>query len=70
MNMDTLIKKARQRMGATKAIRLADAKERSRIFNEHADRDLALQQMTPELLAKRCTLCTEYRSINNKLITI
>lgn len=56
MSLEEVIKKTRLRMGATLEIRLARARERSRVFNERAERDLESQRMTPELLAKRCTL--------------
>lgn len=56
MNLEKLIHETRIRMGATRAIRLKAAKERSRAFNEQCTRDYELQKLTPELLAKRCTL--------------
>lgn len=54
--LEALIKAARKRMGPTKAIRLKEAAERSRLFNLRADADHQAQRVTPELLAKRCTL--------------
>jgi len=54
--IDDLCAAARKRMGATKAIRLRDASERSRVFNAKAEADFEAMRMTPELLARRCTL--------------
>lgn len=54
--IEALIEETRARMGATREIRLAKAMERSRVFNIRAERELESQRMTPELLAKRCTL--------------
>jgi hypothetical protein len=54
--LDALIKAARKRMGPTKSARLKDAAERSRLFNLRAEVDYQAQQMTPEILARRCTL--------------
>lgn len=56
MSLENLIRETRKRMGPTRAVRLADARERSRVFNERAEADFEKQRMTPELLAKRCTL--------------
>lgn len=56
MSLENLVKEVRKRMGPTREARLADARERSRIFNERAAEDFERQKMTPELLAKRCTL--------------
>lgn len=56
MGLEELVKAARLRMGATKAIRLRDARRRSEEFNKRSAEDFAAQQMTPELLARRCTL--------------
>lgn len=54
--LDELIKAARKRMGPTRAVRLKDAAERSRVFNLRAEAAFKAQLLTPELLAKRCTL--------------
>lgn len=54
--LDRLIAAARKKMGATKAIRLAAARERSRVFNEQAEADFIKQKLTVEDLARRCTL--------------
>jgi hypothetical protein len=56
MSLENLIRETRKRMGPTRAARLADAQERSRVFNERCATDLENQKVTPELLAKRCTL--------------
>ena len=55
-SLDDLVKTARLRMGPTKAIRLRKARERSEEFNRQAELDFQSQLLTPELLAKRCTL--------------
>lgn len=54
--IEDLVIAARKRMGATLRIRLAAARQRSREFNAKAEADFLAQQMTPELLARRCTL--------------
>lgn len=56
MLSEKLLEKILQRIAPTKKERLALAAERSRIFNERAAREHEAQKMTPELLAKRCTL--------------
>uniref|UniRef100_A0AB39CCI0 Uncharacterized protein n=1 Tax=Pseudomonas phage RVTF4 TaxID=3236931 RepID=A0AB39CCI0_9VIRU len=54
--LEELCNAARKRMGATKAIRLKAARERSIEFNRKAEADFEAQRVTPELLAKTCTL--------------
>lgn len=54
--IDDQCEAARKRMGATKAIRLAAARERSRVFNAQAEADFIKQKLTVEDLARRCTL--------------
>lgn len=56
MLSENLIEKILQRIAPTKEERLALAAERSRIFNEEAAKQHEAQKMTPEILAKRCTL--------------
>lgn len=56
MVTDKLFDKILERIAPTKEERLAQHAERSRIFNERAEREHEAQKMTPELLAKRCTL--------------
>mgnify|MGYP001761645392 CR=1 FL=1 len=52
MNIEKLFESTRLKMGATKKIRLADAAERSRIFNQKADKQFKESRMTRELLNK------------------
>lgn len=54
--LEKLFEKVRQAIAPTREERLKLAAERSRIFNEKADANMRSMQMTPELLAKRCTL--------------
>lgn len=54
--LEQLIEEVRLRMAPTKEERLKLAEERSRAFNERANADFQSMLMTPELLAKRCTL--------------
>lgn len=56
MSIEKLVAVARLKMGATKKIRLAVHAERSRLFDIQAINDFNSQQLTPELLSKRCTL--------------
>lgn len=53
---DKLYAKVLESIAPTREERLAMAAERSRVFNERAEREHEAQRMTPELLAKRCTL--------------
>lgn len=56
MNIAELIMVALKRQGPTRTIRLAAAAERSKVFNAMAAEDFEKMKVTPELLAKRCTL--------------
>lgn len=56
MLSENLLEEILQRIAPTKEERLAQHAERSRLFNERADREHEAQKMTPEILAKRCTL--------------
>lgn len=56
MTIAKLIAAALKRQGPTRAIRLAAAAERSKVFNAMATEDFEKMKVTPELLAKRCTL--------------
>lgn len=53
---EDLIKEARLRIAPTVKERLAISRERSRLFDLEAEKDLKAQQLTPELLARKCTL--------------
>lgn len=56
MNIAKLVTAALKRQGPTRAARLAAHAERSRVFNAMTADDFEKQKVTPELLAKRCTL--------------
>lgn len=51
-----LIEKIRQRIAPTREERLALHAERSKKFNEQAQKDFESMRLTPEILNKRCTL--------------
>lgn len=51
-----LLEKILNRIAPTKEERLAIAAERSREFNDRVAKQFESMKMTPELLAKRCTL--------------
>jgi hypothetical protein len=55
MSLEELCKAAMASMG-TKAERMAAHRKRSKEFNERCAIDFENQKVTPELLAKRCTL--------------
>lgn len=55
-SMSLMLDEVRRRMGPTREARLADARKRSEEFNRRAEIDFENQRMTPELLARRCTL--------------
>ena len=54
--LEKLFEKARLAIAPTKKERLKLAAERSREFNERMEANERSMRMTPELLAKRCTL--------------
>lgn len=54
--LEKLFEKVRLAIAPTRKERLKLAAERSRLFNEKAGANMRSMQMTPELLAKRCTL--------------
>lgn len=56
MNIDELVKATRKAIAPTKRERLALAAQRSKEFNDRAEADFKAQQLTQELLDKRCTL--------------
>ena len=56
MSLERLVEEVRNRMGATREVRLEAARKRSDDFNERLARDFAKQEVTRELLAKTCSL--------------
>lgn len=55
MSLEELCKRVRDSMG-TKEERMAAHAKRSADFNKRCAEDFEKQRVTPELLAKRCTL--------------
>lgn len=56
MVTERLFDKIRNRVGETKELREIAARARMSALNEKLERQLASQAMTPEVLAKACTL--------------
>lgn len=56
MHTEQLFDKVRARIAPTKEERIRLHRERSEAFNKKAEEDLERQRMTPDILAKRCTL--------------
>lgn len=56
MHSEGLFEKIRLRLGATPEIRAAKSKALMDKLNTKLEAQLEAQKMTPEILAKRCTL--------------
>ncbi|WP_314969892.1 hypothetical protein [Pseudomonas sp. X4] len=56
MTTDRLFDKIRNRVGETRDQRESAARDRMNALNEKLERQLASQAMTPDVLAKACSL--------------